>query len=729
MAEFVSQDHMSKIDRLGSNGDYLKYARQWKMEPEPDDSYKYKAIASMIEGAAGVISGLNDASDKQLQTQLSDLKWSERASEISDLENSMGLNKTVAPNQDPTTSNTQGMEFSSQNKTQSLFDWGPKEDVLPAHEQQQVNEAVASQQRMKDAIAQGKSPTHYQSRAYHEAKAIRANLNPRQRRIFDEKMGATANQYLSDLRAQQKALQTAQNDTKNKALGLLDNFAKDDVRIVPLYNDILHGRVSPDEGLTRVQSVLRPMIEAKEAEERLKKIKTNDELAKHQSLYDFRKILTSDNDLMTQTVVQQLGLSDPMKAREYLAKVEAGDPSVKASQEQIQQAGRSLNAYAAGMQKKYEELAKRTNLYVLHGPDVVNKEIEQHLKPWTDAAKYAAGGKIGMANFVVDTMKAQATDQGKNMLSRGDAFSHGLNVMNAMDAALLGNPGSFQSFIAPMAMNQSGFMSTMSQVMKFEGVRAAGQLTVPPPDGKAVTMQDTLTRLRESGLPVPTGAAMAMEQVSQFNNPKVSDDMKQSLALYYYHPDNQKLLTNFKPEQRAAIFNRLTNKDTIDAIMKASQGKHEIKAMVANWGRHVFGTELIGNEIKSLDTMVMPEGVQVRFDDKTRTLILDESKRVYKDPTGSMNAMVPWGTPGPSLADSNMPRIRQAIGNINTAIKNVSYLAETVSENPDFWIMEGLKNGGLNVDYNRIWADPKYEKPAPSKTKVNNVKTKVNNAP
>lgn len=728
MAEFVSQKSMDKLERLGSSGDYLKYARKWTIDPPPDETPLIKSLGSMIESAAGIMTGVANYQQTSLDREISDRINAERQAEIGDLESRTGMSGTP---QEPAQAEVKSAEAAAEAApNQTMFGWGPQEStekaITPA-EEKQVDAAVTQANRMQNAADQGKSPEHYQGRLYHWAKQRRAELSPHLRKHFDAKMGSTANQYLTDLRTKANALQTASNDKYTKVMSQVDDLLKETPLAAPLYADLLSRKISPEEGMERLQGMTKEIIAKNQAVRQWDAIKATDAIGKYAASERFRTEIASSASLFANVTSKTLGLDNPDEIRSKISRIQTGQD--KGTQQQIIQYGHNMNAYATQLEQHLYNKAKEKNAagldyYAMKPTDEINKEIAEAVAPYRSYAKSILGENYNMAQFTLTNMKAAASDTGRKLAESNTKLGQTIRVANAMDAGMLGNPQSMGAFIAPSLMRTPGLQGELGSLVDMDIFNAAAQLDVPPPGGKPITIQSSISGLRAAGLPVPVGAAMALEQVQQFNNPAVDARAKQSLAMYYYHTNNLKLLSEFSPEQRAKVFNTLTSKDTIDSIWEATKGRDDLRAMVSNWGRQVFGQEFLRSELKDLSTIPMPEGVKIRYDDKTSTLVLDESG-IKINPTMPANPLAGDPTTAGAMGGQNpglinLPKIRTATGKINQAISNIKHIASKSDEDPNFWIMEGLRMGGLNVDYNRVWADPKYE---------NKVKTDGTKAP
>lgn len=710
MAKFVKDDVVK-----GESPSYLQYARKGDVPPPVQDK-TWEHLGNML----GTVGTLLEQTDKSIKNQIDETIFKRvtaaQDQEITHLEQQVGNNtsdiRTTEGN-----AQTQGQDPTSYVNTTV---WGPtvnKQDgnaaiVPPEHIAANIDRGIARVERFNTAATQGKEPSHYSNRALAEWRGIRKDVPAQYRMYADKKMAATlgfdpANKYIAELQGQLKSLQDTKKDERNKVLSQIDNLKDKAPEAMLLYNDVMQGRVNNEEALRRVDRMYKPIVEKSMAETRWSTVQANDNMANWTANDTIDKIIAAKQTNFANAAIDHFGLNlSPNDIRQKLIAIQTGKD--KAGQEELTRYGQAMNAHADRYRMELESEMDRANSNGMSfrgtlGSEAVNKKINEAIAPYKEMSKYLLGANYDMAQYTVKGMQDRSADLGKDLY-----YNSPMSKQLQRQSALLATPGGdklFQSLYGPALMADASTVGIMRRFVTDDFVAGGMQSAIPNENGKPTTVNSMLEHMYRTGAPVPTGAAMAIEQLGKFTDPNIPNDFKQGLVTYYYHPSNMGLLSKFNKEQRGHVFNQMTSDGVLDNVWKATEGRPDLRNQVVDWARHAFAMEFMTTEIKDLNGITMPEGVTVNFDNKTSRFRL-----MFKGQDVTNSQFIPgvnqrYTTAGqPYTAGFNA--VKAPVTRINQAIENVKGIAKRVDQDPNEWLISALQTAGLNIDYSRITADP-----------------------
>lgn len=730
MAKFVKDQVVQ-----GGTPNYMGFAKKIDV-PEFPQYDKYKGLAGMLETVGTLASGIEKKYTEDLDQRIGQTADNLQMQEINRLEQNLGVNSNIPKDVETDSPNhPANAEASAVNARV----WGPSGGTGPDNPEivpegklaENIDRGLAKIQRMQSAADQGKETTHYSARAMAEWRQLRATVPAKYKEHVDKKFASAmgfdpANKYMADLNSQAKALQTEKNNEKTKALGYLDDLKKEDPGAASAYGKVMSGEWTPQQGMTYAEKAYQPIIAANQAKRQWDTIKTNDDIGKWTANKQIDEFIAAKRANLANGAVANMGLDNPEVIRQKIAEVRSGK-NKDVTQAELTQWGQALATHSMNFRSELNarfDLANPNGLSprAILNSDDLNKKVDAAVKDYEDLSRSLLGGNYELALFTTKNIQDKSTDMGKAIFSADNQLGDMVRKAAALNAAG-GKDNIFQNLMGPAMLGAPGVTTTMQNYITQKTIAGGMQTAMPSPDGRPITVTNAIDTMYRVGAPVPTGSAMAMEQLNQFSNPDLPREYKQGLVMYYFHPENMGLLQKFNKEQRGFVFNRMTSPGVIDEVWKATADRPELRQQVLNWAKHSFGVEFMTTEIKDLNSVSMPEGVNVAFDPKTSQLkLMHQGVDITNSSTipGARNAFRPsQGGEGPvSTMDAYTPGL-QAVKNpvmrINQAIENVKYIAKVSGTDPNVWLVDALRTAGLNIDFNRITADPDLVTPKKEK--------------
>jgi hypothetical protein len=731
MAKFVKDEAVS-----GQTPNYMGYAKKIDVPNFPQND-QWKGLAGMLETVGTLATGFQKTYEDQLNQKIGETADKLQMDEVARLEQNLGVNSNI-----PKDVQTEDPNHPVNTDPVNARVWGPtggtgaeNPEIVPEGKlAENIDKGLARIERLQGAADQGKAPTHYSAQAMAEWRKLRATVPAKYKEHVDKKFASAmgfdpANKYMADLNAQAKALTDQKNNEKTKVLSYLDDLKTQDPGAASAYSKVLSGEWTAQQGMAYAEKAFKPIIAANESKRQWDSIKQNDDIAKWTADKQINEYIAAKKTNLSNGAVSNMGLDNPEVIRQKIAEVRSGK-NKDVTQAQLTQWGQALAVHAQNFRTELNaryDLANPAGLSpraILSSEDL-NKKTDAAVKEYDDLAKSLLGGNYEMALFTVKNMQDKTTDLGKALFESDTQLGDMIRKGAILDAAS-GKDSEFSKLMLTAMIGQSGATATMQNYVSQKTIAGGMQLQIPAADGKPITVNGAIEHMYRAGAPVPTGSAMAIEQLNQFSNPDLPKDYKQGLVMYYFHKENMGLLSKFNKEQRGHIFNRMTSPGVIDEVWKATEDRPDLRNQVTDWARHSFGVEFMTTEIKDLNGVTMPQGVNVAFDPETSHL-----KVMHQGIDVTNSSLLP-GTARPAFRPSRdgegpvssmeaftpgLQAVKNPVMRINQAIDNVKYIAKKTGEDHNVWLVDALRTAGLNVDFNRITADPALVTPPKKGTK------------
>lgn len=222
------------------------------------------------------------------------------------------------------------------------------------------------------------------------------------------------------------------------------------------------------------------------------------------------------------------------------------------------------------------------------------------------------------------------------------------------------------------------------------------------PTGKPATFTDMLDDLTAKGANVPAATKKIMDRVDDISSkdPKVTDDIKENIALGAFSPGNRDMISKLHPEDVDAkgkpvtgqnvVFQKWTTEETTKSLKALDAKRPGVFGMYVDWAEHTMGSILLPREIANLNSLEESKDIKISWDSDNKRLGV---KYVRPMPEGS--------TPIESRSSFSKPTVllsaERAINRINSNLANFKHIADASGQDVDTFMIQTLKNIGVNT--------------------------------
>lgn len=226
--------------------------------------------------------------------------------------------------------------------------------------------------------------------------------------------------------------------------------------------------------------------------------------------------------------------------------------------------------------------------------------------------------------------------------------------------------------------------------------------TMYGPTGKPATFNDMLNELKIKGIDVPAATKKIMDRVEDIHSkdPKVTDDIKENIALGAFSRGNWDMISKLWPEDvdnkgrpvtgQNAIFQKWTSEETTKSLKALDAKRPGIFNQYVNWAEHTMGSVLLPREIANLNSLSESKDIKFSWDGDNKRLNV---KYVRPMPEGS--------TPIESRSSFSKPTVlvaaEKVASRINSSLSNYKHIADASGQDVDTFMIQTLKNIGVNT--------------------------------
>lgn len=407
-----------------------------------------------------------------------------------------------------------------------------------------------------------------------------------------------------------------------------------------------------------------------------------------------------DNAFHTQTTLT--GTNTPQGIQDFVAAVARGDK--KATDAQMEQLATLLLTQKNNLSA---QLTARSNQLIDDGhggkvsyaSDIGTQKRDEIIK-----------SQLGIYDLVIDSIK------NKDM---GAAYSHMNHARGLLDTT---KSQIVDSDIGSYVAKSKAFLDTMgpnwTNLSVTEGLRKNMDVK-----SRAVFEDNALDarlqpNLAATGVPTAvtdhmdavkkkmTAAQRAvhydnlLDLVNDLRNPNAPDVDKSNIVRYFYSPEAQGLLKNFKMDYttpdgkpvpgKYAVWTRLTTPDITDQLAKMSKSDQAAGTMYRNWVENT-GRELIGEDVRNLNHFTGHDNLTFGWDSKNKQILFDPNQG---NPVGKDSRTTTTRPP----PDSYVWQIQKIVNRVNLGLYNLSHVQDSFGGDTEAYVLNMLQNYGLDFN-------------------------------
>lgn len=419
--------------------------------------------------------------------------------------------------------------------------------------------------------------------------------------------------------------------------------------------------------------------------------------------------MTIDNKFHTQTTLT--GTNTPQGILDFVGQVARGEKT--ATDAQMEQLATLMNTQKNTLAV---QLQARTN-QLIDGPNGTKVSYVSDIG--TEKRDAILKSQLGVYDLVTDALK------NKDM---GAAYAHMNHARGILDTT---KDNILDSDVGSYVAKSKAFLDTMgpnwTNLSITEGLRKnmdAKSRTVFEDNALDARLQPNLAA---TGVPTTitdhmdlvkkkmTSAQKSVHYdnlislVDDLRNPNAPDSDKANIARYFYSPEAQNLLRNFKMDYtytdpttgkdqvvpgKYAAWTRLTTPDITTQMSKMAKSDPAAGQMYKNWVE-TTGRELFGEDVRNLNHFTGHDNLTFEWDSKDRQLILKDKE----DPSYSRSSRGMYGGEARRLPDNSyIKTVQGTVDRINSGIKNLSQMQDSFGGNTEEYLLNVLQAYGL--DYN-----------------------------
>lgn len=408
--------------------------------------------------------------------------------------------------------------------------------------------------------------------------------------------------------------------------------------------------------------------------------------------------LVADN-IANKTVNDRLGvLFDEAGIRTPADIMDALDPTKHSPQEMqalYEKFGTLAPRLRAEISKKFNEPQEitipetgrkiRTTLSAILGPEAPGV-IDRAMAGVNDVGTWIKDGNWGAAKHYAN-MDAAVNQAISNDLDRTDM---GFGTRLAKILKDRGAPEWLNKLTETQLQNGlAGKVGGIINTMMLKSYIPGDVLGREAPGAKKTSFQqDVDTVVRTLGKNQPALKSMISDTAS-LDDPKMPIEQKAAKVLYYFGPQNTKVLSAWKPEDQAGAFSIMTSEPVVKAAREADRQYpglwNEFKSTAST-----LADNAIHNQIPTLNQFQVREGWKVNYVSNPG---VDGFHGWVVEPPRTVS-------PVANVAARNIAN--QTVNRINTVVRRLVDIAKSEGRDPDAYVFQTLKNIG-------------YENPQPGK--------------
>lgn len=389
-------------------------------------------------------------------------------------------------------------------------------------------------------------------------------------------------------------------------------------------------------------------------------------------------------DKLVEQVTNSLNNSVPMSQEEMQRRAQA--VTARATQQQIGLRA-AMTADRGPGQKTWQEQ--------LGGPEEAEKYIKNAMVTYDDILKLMSEKRMDAVGQVGRTIDAKMNDGASTLFSKGNedlaAMMVSFHVSNKY-----GGPN-----IAPLMWSNilkdnpsiDKYLSTWTGNYKL--AIATGTPSANNPNQPANINQLVSDIQKYDIKSVPAVAEDVIKYVNVLSDPRMSKELRMTAVPGFFSKATEGFVGRFSEDQRAAVYARMTSKNTTDAMFDLGKDDPRYWQMYSNWNKLTFTNDVMKTEINTLREITHNPKWVLTFDSKTNQLDIHKPADYLPQPLSSdrlFSGMRNQQRVDADIEERKFDDAKKSLERLNLGLQSFSEVAKRENTSPSLYMLRFLQD-------------------------------------